>query len=86
MNINLHIDRLILDGIPLDSHQRPLLQQALQGELTRLLANGNLNPDFAGGIAIHRLAAPAIQLVENHQPVQLGQQIAGAVYGGIGHE
>ncbi len=86
MNIHLHIDRLILDGISLDSHQRPLLQQALQVELARLLANGNLNPDFTGGIAIHRLVAPAIQLMENPQPVQLGQQIARALYGGIGDE
>ena len=86
MNINLHIDRLVLDGIPLDSYQRPVLQQALQGELVRLLANGNLNPDFAGGIAIHRLTVPDIQLAENSQPTQLGQQIAGALYGGIGHE
>jgi len=86
MNINLHIDRLVLDGIPLDSHQRPLLQQALQGELTRLLANGNLHPDFAGGIALHKLTVPGIQLAESPQPTQLGQQIARAVYGGIGHE
>lgn len=86
MNIHLHIDRLILDGISLDSHQRPLLQQALQVELARLLANGNLNPDFANGIAIHRLTVPGIQLAENLQPTQLGQQIARALYGGIGHE
>jgi hypothetical protein len=86
MNINLHIDRLILDGVTLDPHQRPLLQQALQMELTRLLTSGNLNPDFAGGIDIYHLAAPGFQLMENHQPVQLGKQIAGAVYGGIGRE
>ena len=86
MNINLHIDRLVLDGISLDSHQRPVLQQALQRELTRLLANGNLHPDFVGGIAIRRLAVPGIQLAENIQPTQLGQQIAGALYGGMGRE
>lgn len=86
MNINLHIDRLVLDGIPFDSHQRPMLQQALQVELTRLLANGSLHPNFAGGIALHKLTLPGIQLAENPKPTQLGQQIADALYGGIGHE
>lgn len=86
MNLNLHIERLILEGINIEPHQRPLLQEALQTELTRLLTTGGLSQDFAGGLAVPRISAPSIPLAADNQPVRLGQQIARSVYGGIGHE
>lgn len=86
MNINLHIERLVLDGVTIEPQQRLRLQQAMQSELTRLLANGELSADFSGGLSVPRLTVPSIQLPAGNHPVQLGQQIARAVYGGIGHE
>lgn len=85
MNINLHIERLVLDGVSIEPHQRPLLQEALQNELVRLLAERGLSSSIAHGLAIPRLTASGIQLTGNN-PTQLGQQIARSVYGGIGHE
>ena len=86
MNINLHIERLVLDGVNIATHQRPLLQEALQAELTRLLATGGLSDGLTRGIALPRISAGGIQLTSDHDPVQMGQQIAQSVYGGIGHE
>lgn len=83
MNINLHIERLVLDGVNIAPHQGPLLQQALQTELTRLLATGGLSDGLTRGIALPRLSASNIQLTDNN-PTQLGRQIAQSVYGGIG--
>lgn len=85
MNIDLHIERLILDGIDLTPGQRHLLQTSVTAELTRLLSHGGMALHLADGIALNRLSASAVQW-NGDNPVQLGQQIAQSVYGGIGHE
>jgi len=85
MNIDLHIERLVLDGLSIEPHQRPLLQEALQNELVRLLAERGLSDSIAHGLAIPKLSTSDIQLTGNN-PAQLGQQIARSVYGGIGHD
>jgi hypothetical protein len=85
MNINLHIERLVLDGLSLSPDHRHLLQASVTTELTRLLNNGGLDPSLAGGNALARQSTNGIQFTGNN-PMQLGQQIAKSVYGGIGHE
>lgn len=85
MDINLHIERLVLDGIHLNHHQRHLLQASVQTELARLLIDGGLAPNFMQGAAMPKLNANAIQMRGN-DATQLGQQIAQSVYGGISHE
>jgi len=84
MTINLHIDRLILDGLPMPHSQRPLLQAAVEAELTRLLTTDGLSPGLSAGGAIPHLPASSLQLPHDNSPAQLGRQIAQSVYGGIG--
>lgn len=84
MNINLHIEQLILDGLEIAPHQHPLVQAAVETELIRLLAVDGLAPHWLTGGAVPRVSAEAIQLRGDHNPTHLGQQIARAVYGGIG--
>lgn len=84
MNINLHIERLVLDGIPLSPGERPLLQAAVEAELTRLLLNGGLSDALQSGGALYNVRTADIQLVSNESAARLGDQIAGAAYGGIG--
>lgn len=84
MNINLHIERLVLDGISLDAGQRPLLQAAVEAELARLLSSGGLAPALQTGGARQRLTAPSMQLTGGGSPDTFGRQIARSVYGGIG--
>lgn len=85
MNINLHIERLVLDGVNIAPGQRHLLQASVEMELTRLLTDGGLASSLAQGVALPRLSAGAMQLTGSN-PAQLGRQIAQSVYGGIGHE
>jgi di/tricarboxylate transporter len=85
MNINLHIERLVLDGINIPPGQRHLLQASMETELTRLLTNGGLAPGLVQSNVLPRLSTSGIQLTGNN-PLQLGRQIAQSVYGGIGHE
>jgi len=85
MNINLHIERLVLDGVNIAPGQRHLLQASVETELTRLLTDGGLAPSLAQGSALPNLSASDIQMTGSN-PIQLGRQIAQSVYGGIAHE
>ena len=83
-NIHVHIERLVLDGLPIWHSQRPLVQAAVEVELARLLAADGLAPNLQGGGALPSVPAGSIQLTSEGNPNTLGQQIAHAVYGGIG--
>ncbi len=84
MNINVEIERLILDGISLEPGQRAQLQAVVESELAQLLAMGGVSPDLRSGGAVPNLRANSIQLSGESNPSHLGKQIAQAVYGGIG--
>lgn len=84
MNINLHIERLILDGLPLSPAHRAQVQAAVEAELSRLLTAGGLHHALQSGLAVPSLRADDLRLNADTHPTQLGQQIAQAVYGGIG--
>jgi hypothetical protein len=83
MNINLHIERLVLDGIAVSHREQRQLQAALEAELAHLLGQGGLAPSLLGGGMLPDVPAGAISPPAEGQPAQLGQQIARAVYGGI---
>lgn len=84
MNINLHIERLVLDGIPLASGQQPKLQSVVEAELTRLVNSGGLSTGLMKGGALAHLSVGTIHLSGESSPNNLGQGIATAVYEGIG--
>ena len=83
MNINLHIERLVLDGLPITRQQGALVQAAVEAELSQLLSNGGLAAELQAGAAMPHIKADAIQTAGSN-PHHLGQQIARSVYGGIG--
>ncbi|MBP1468348.1 hypothetical protein EYB53_021735 [Candidatus Chloroploca sp. M-50] len=83
MNIALHIDRLVLDGLELGPGQARLVRAAVEVELTRLLTAGGLAPELAAGAAMPTLEAGTIATAGS-EPRALGGQIAQAVYAGLG--
>lgn len=83
MNINLHIERLVLEGLPVTQSQSLLVQQAVEAELGRLLSIGKLAPNLLQGGVLPVLQAGRIQFDNAGDPNQLGQQIAQSVYGGM---
>lgn len=85
MNINVSIERLVLDGLPIGHAQGKFIGAAVETELARLLATGGLEMDLQSGGAWPRVPVGEVQLTAS-KPTQLGQQIAQAVYGGIGQE
>ena len=84
MNINLHIERLILDGLELGPAQGALIQAAVEAELGRLLGEHGLSAQLANGAVLPSVRAGGLQLAQGAAPAQIGEQIAQAVYGGIG--
>jgi hypothetical protein len=84
MTINLHIERLVLDGVDTAPGQRHLLRGAIESELTRLLTEGGLAEQLTGGATLPRIAGHAIQLEDGNSAAQFGRKVAGAIYRGIG--
>jgi hypothetical protein len=84
VRINIQIERLVFDGIDLQRGQRPLIQAAFERELARLLVRDGLNHDLSSGVALPSLNVQTIQLPNGNRPDAFGQQIAQAVYKGIG--
>jgi len=83
MNVTVHIERLILDGIAVPQRHRPQLQTALEAELARLIAADGLAVDVQPGGILPRMAGGELPL-EDGDPELLGKRIALAVYKGIG--
>jgi len=74
--VRLHIDRLVLDGIPLDGAR---VRDAVESELARLIGERGI---AAQSLAVPSVRAPQITFAPDAKPAQLGSSIAGAVYDG----
>ena len=87
MDIEIAIERIVLEGIVLSRGQHLALRSAIEAELGRLLVEGGLSASLVGDGFVPRLAGGEIHLPQGSgpaDPVQLGAQIAQAVYGGLG--
>lgn len=84
MRIQIHIERLVLDGLPVERRHAPLVQQAVEAELARLLTTEGVGEGLKFGGAVDRLAGGVIEVGQRAEPARLGEQIARAVYGSIG--
>jgi hypothetical protein len=83
MRVRLHIERVVLDGLPVSEGAGPHVQAALEVELARLVAAGGLSPAVQGGMVVPAIQGGDIRMKTGGGPAELGRQIAGAVYGGI---
>ena len=80
MKINLHIERLVLEGLPLERSHGPLVQSAVQQELARLLGFNGIAPGFISGGAMPHAQGGEMQFAREANPRQLGTQIAQSVH------
>jgi len=79
--INLHIDRLVLDGIgQLNSGQLAL---GLEKELHRLISTQGLHASLRQSASIQGIKAKPVSLGSRVREHRLGQQIANSVYRGM---
>jgi hypothetical protein len=84
MRINVHIERLILEGLPVTSLQGPEVGAAVETELACLLGDQGLSDELRQGANVASVRAGAIQIQKDSQPVRLAQGISRAVYDCLG--
>ncbi len=80
-SIHLHIDHLVLDGIPLNRRDGSALQFAIESELTRLLSEEGV-ANVSGGAVPHITAEP-VQILAQPNSAHVGHQIANSIYSSI---
>jgi len=81
-NVELHIDELILHGLP--SWQRDRIAAAVKAELQRLLGEGGLPPSLAAGGTLPQVQVDNLQVAAGARPGAVGAQIAGSIYSSLG--
>jgi len=84
LNVNLNIERLVLEGFQLRPGEHMLVRAAVERELSRLITERGVSPQLLSGGALPRLDAGDMRLNGGESPKQVGAQIARALYGGIG--
>ena len=84
MKIDLHIERLVLDGLPVGSVQGPAIRAAIQTELTRLLGTHGLSGELRSGVALPQVKGGSLNLKTSLKSANLGRGIAQAVFTGVG--
>jgi hypothetical protein len=82
MNIDLHIEELVLHGIHPGDRLR--VGEALEAELARLISEQGVPPGLIAGGDRDRLDAGAFQASPRAHPESYGAEAARAVYGGLG--
>lgn len=84
MNVTVHIERLIITGLPLTDGDGDTLRTAVAAELTRLIVEGGIAPALREGGSLASLRGGQFRAAAGAVPARLGVGIANALYGGIG--
>jgi len=85
MKIKLHIERLVLDGLPIARTQGGKVRAAVEQELTRLLAIGGVSHELRPGGAMPSLRGGNIRIEKGANAGDMGREIARSVHGEIGN-
>lgn len=83
MNIELHIERLILDGLPVAAADSTSVLTAVRTELTRLLTEDGLAPGLQRGGGIAGIRGADVHLSPTPAPDTVGREIGAAVHEGL---
>ena len=81
--LRVHIDRLVLDQLPLHRSEQGRVRDAAVAELELLLGTGALRPEFHQGISMPALRLGDIDMREGASPEHIGRQVAHALYRGF---
>lgn len=82
MNINLHIESLVLDGISVEPHRRTELKSAVETQLGNLLLSNGIDSGLQSNNN-PRAVSRGLIILKDTKSINLGQQIGNAVYRGI---
>ncbi|MBL9135483.1 MAG: hypothetical protein JNK85_06425 [Verrucomicrobiales bacterium] len=83
MSVRLHIERLVLDGVPGDARHLGRLRAALEVELGRLLSAHAAGGLSSGTLHLASVDAPEVRWSANADPTDSGRQLAQAIFAGV---
>lgn len=84
MRIELHIEEVVLDGLPLGRGEQPRLQAALVQELTRLLGDATPPPPLTSAGTRDVVHGTPLRVNARPDAAPLGTQIAASIHAGLG--
>jgi hypothetical protein len=83
VKINLRIERMVLDGLPVERREIAAIQAAIEAELGRLLLARCIVADSISSAAAPRINTGGFEYADGIAPAHLGRQIAQSVYQGV---
>jgi hypothetical protein len=84
MTIDIHIERLVLDGVSLTPADRARLRASVQAQLAERLSAQGIDLDTLQACdRAASLRAPGVQVAADPTPATWGSSIADAVYGAL---
>jgi len=83
VNVIVHIERLVLDGLTIGRAEAELVRLEMEQELAGVLTARGLAPDLMAGGAMPRLTAPDT-IRTDAAPVEVGSRIGQAIGGTLG--
>jgi len=86
VNINLHIERLIVDDLGIQPQQRDELKAAVAAAIRRQIVSQGIGSTMQAETSRSSVSGGSFSIENNPSIESLGQQIAQSVYGGIGCE
>lgn len=79
MSLNLHIDRLVIEGASLTYRDRVRLDSEFCSALAELLQSRELHPELARGIAVPSLPVSSMTMPTSTNPSLMGRHLAGSL-------
>jgi hypothetical protein len=79
MKINILIEQLVLDGLPLAQGDGATVQKAIESELAQLIAQKGLGSALQSSASLPSAPPGSIQVANGSDAKSLGQQIARSV-------
>lgn len=81
MNVNLHIERLVLEGFPLSGRDPARVEAAVRTELARLLVDDSAFGSTVASAAVRSVQGAPLPVSAIESPPRLGAAIAQSLYG-----
>lgn len=79
MRVRLHIERVVIEGVPIGARDAALVQRALEHELARSLAADPPPRNRLVDGAVSDLSAPPLRLRNASSPGRLGRAIGRSI-------
>jgi hypothetical protein len=81
MSVRLHIDRLVLDGLPMSARDGEMVRATMEVELSRLMTA--TRPVLRSGGAVPDLPPASMTWTPGGNSADTGRHVAQAVYGAL---